>query len=293
MRTGLLAVAAGVLLAAMVMQAVASGVHASDAVVTEMIRYEHEGVRLRGVLAYNREQTGRRPGILVCHEWWGLNDYAVRRARMLAELGYVAFALDMYGEGVQTDDPARAGQLAAAVMGRPEVVRGRAAAGLAVLARHQRVDPSRLGVMGYCMGGTVSLELARSGLPHTESLRAVVVFHAGQLLAAKPEDNRNIRGTVLICHGQDDAFVREGDIDRFHAQMKDARVDYIFVSYAGAVHAFTNPDADRVGLPSVGYQRAADERSWRHMKDLFAERLGVPEPSGAPEPAGAPERPGR
>lgn len=275
MRNRMLSVAIGVLAMAMLLQATPARVLASDGVVTEMIRYEHEGVRLRGVLVYNREQQGRRPAILVCHEWWGLNDYAVRRARMLAELGYVAFALDMYGEDIQTDDPNRAAQLAGAVMGRSEVVRGRAAAGLAVLARHERVDATRLGVMGYCMGGTVSLELARSGLPHTENLRAVVVFHAGQLLSARPEDNRNIRGTVLICHGQDDAFVREGDIDRFHAQMKDAKIDYIFIAYAGAVHAFTNPDADKVGLPSVGYQRAADERSWRHMKDLFAERLGT------------------
>ncbi len=276
MRTGVLSLVVGVLVAVTMIYAMPTRADASDAIVTEAVRYEHEGVRLRGVLVYNRDLEGRRPGVLVCHEWWGLNDYAVRRARMLAELGYVAFALDLYGEDVNTEDPNRAGQLAGAVMGRPAVVRGRAAAGLAVLARHERVDAARLGVMGYCMGGTVALELARSGLPHTEHLRAVVAFHAAHLLAEKPEDNRNIRGTVLIAHGQDDAFVREGDIDRFHAQMKQAGVDYIFIAYAGAVHAFTNPDADKVGLPSVGYQRAADERSWRHMKDLFTERLGAP-----------------
>jgi dienelactone hydrolase len=190
---------------------------------------------------------------------------------MLAEQGFVAFALDMYGKGNTTTDPKQAGEWAGKVMSNPQQMRERAAAGLAILADNSHTDSSRMAAIGYCMGGTVALELARSGLKNTENLKAIVAFHASTIAAKNPEDNKNIKGAVLICHGQDDTFVKPEQIENFHKQMKDAGIDYAFTSYAGAVHAFTNPDADKFGVPGVSYNQKADHRSWAAMKDLFSE----------------------
>jgi dienelactone hydrolase len=153
-------------------------------------------------------------------------------------------------------------------------MRARAAAGLKVLAEHAKVDGTRLAAIGYCMGGTVALELARSGLPHTENLKAIVPFHASTIAAKNADDNKNIKGSILICHGQDDTFVKPEHIENFHKQMKDAGVDYEFASYSGAVHAFTNPDADAFGVPGVKYNEKADKRSWATMRNLLSEVFG-------------------
>jgi len=252
-------------------------------IVTQKIEYKDGETVLEGFLAYDdtKDETQKRPGVLVCHEWWGgggSNDYAQARAIKLAELGYVAFSLDMYGKGRNTSDPKQAGAWAGEVMGTPGLLQRRAAAGLKVLVQQPQVDPKRLAAIGYCMGGTVALELARSGLPHTGELRAIVAFHASTV-AAKGSDmeiakaNGNLKGSVLVCHGAIDDFVKPGELETFQKQMEAAKVDYQVVHYAGAVHAFTNPKADDYKLPSVGYNQAADRRSFEHMQRLFVERL--------------------
>lgn len=252
-------------------------------IITQKIEYNDGDTVLEGFLAYDdaAKEGEKRPGVLVCHEWWGgggSSDYAQSRATQFAGLGYVAFALDLYGKGRITSDPKQAGAWAGEVMGTPGVLPRRAAAGLKVLAEHARVDPKRLAAIGYCMGGTVSLELARSGLPHTQNLKAVVAFHASNV-AAKGSDadiakaNANVKASVLVCHGAIDDFVKPGELETFGKQMEAAKVDYQVVHYAGAVHAFTNPQADGYKVPGVAYNAAADRRSFEHMQLLFAEKL--------------------
>ncbi len=246
---------------------------AQAAIQTKAIEYKHGDTVLEGFLVWDdavaTEKTPK-PGVVVCPEWWGMNDYSKARAKQLAELGYVAFAIDMYGKGKVTEDAKQAGQWAGELSKDPQVRRDRAAAGMKVLTDQNIVDKSKVAAIGYCMGGTVALELARTGA----DLKAVVAFHASQVSAAKPEDNKKIKGTVLVCHGQDDAFVQPGEIEKFHAQMKEAGIDYVFVAYSGAVHAFTNPNADKFKVPGVSYNVNADKRSWAEMKEIFAEKFG-------------------
>lgn len=245
------------------------------AIKTETVEYRLGDVTMKGILAYDdaAKADEKRPGVLVCHEWWGCNDYSEMRARKLAELGYVAFALDVYGDGKTTTTASEASAMLGKVMADRKALRERAAAGLKVLAENKRTDPSRLAAIGYCMGGTVALELARSGLPHTANLKAIVCFHTSTIAADSPGDNRNIKGQVLICHGEADTFVKQEQIDGFKKQMADAGVKYTFESYPGAVHAFTNPGADKFGIDGVKYQEAADRKSWEAMKTLFASTL--------------------
>lgn len=240
---------------------------ASAQVKVERVEYSHDGVTLRGFLAFDEKSQGKRPGVLVCHEWWGCNDHAKAQAERLAGEGYVAFALDMYGEGKSVNTPQEAGQLAGALYADPAKARARAAAGLKVLAESPRVDSARLAAIGYCMGGTVALELARTGA----DLDAVVAFHTSTIAATNADDNKSIKGSVLICHGALDTFVKPEQIADFHAQMDAAKVDYQFISYAGAVHSFTNPAVDAFNIPGAKYDAKADRRSWGHMRSLFAE----------------------
>lgn len=237
---------------------------------TQKVEYTIGDQTFVGYLTYDDAKSEPRPGVLVCHEWWGNNEYSSKRAHMLAEQGYVAFALDVYGKDKVTTDPKQAGAWAGEIFGDVNIVRERAAAGLKVLAENPRVDKTRLAAIGYCMGGSVALELARSGHKHTENLRVVAPFHAGNLLAKTPEDNKNIKGTVVVFHGADDTFVPEGDIQKFEKQMNDAHIDYLFVSFGHAVHAFTNPAADKANIPGVKYDKKADERSWKLLLDLLA-----------------------
>lgn len=163
-------------------------------------------------------------------------------------------------------------------MADTSTMRSIAAKGLSILAKSDRVDPSRLASIGYCMGGTVSLELARSGLDHTQHLKAIVPFHAGTLLAKNEADNANIKGAVAIMHGHDDKFIPEGDLEKFHGQMKQAGIDYAVHSFGNAVHSFTNPDADSFKIPGVKYNKQADERSWGSMLKLFEEVFAKAQP---------------
>jgi dienelactone hydrolase len=232
---------------------------------TESIAYDVEGTRYVGYLAV-AEGTGKRPGVLVCHEGNGLHDAVKERAHRLAELGYVAFAVDYIGGGVVLTDMAemmvRLGKL------RDDLDRTRALArgGLDVLLARPEVDPARVAATGYCYGGTFALELARSGAP----LACVVGFHSG-LATTRPEDARNITGKILVCIGADDPIIPPEQRLAFEQEMRAAKVDWRLHLHGNAVHGFANPSAGRFGNPALAYDRPTDERSWRAMRDLFDE----------------------
>jgi dienelactone hydrolase len=245
-------------------------------IVTRAVAYEHEGVKLEGYLAYDDATASvakPAPGVLVLPEWWGLNEYPKSRAEQLAKLGYVAFAADMYGAGVVTKDPKKAGELAGQFYGKP-LMAGRARAGLDELTKTGLVDRSRLAAIGYCFGGATAQALAFSGAP----LAGMVSFH-GSLITPSKEMAARTKAKLLVCHGAVDPFIKKEEIDAFKQALDDGKLDYQFVSYAGAVHAFTNPGADEMsrvaGLPGIGYNAAADRRSWQHMRDFFTEIFGA------------------
>lgn len=235
---------------------------------TERIEYRHGDTLLEGYLAYDDAVAGKRPGVLVVHEWWGMNDYVKRRAEQLARLGYVAFALDMYGKGTSTADPKEAGRLSGIFRNDRPFGRARAAAGLNVLKNRPQVDPARIAAIGYCFGGTVVLEMARGGA----DLKGVVSFHGG-LATPNPADAKNIKGRVLVLHGADDTFESPAEIAAFQEEMRQAGVDWEMNYYGGAVHSFTNPDAGKAGIKGVAYNETADRRSWQAMRDFFNEIL--------------------
>ena len=248
----------------------ATAAHAK--IVTKAVAYEQAGVKLEGLLAYDDEKVSaskKAPGILVVPEWWGLNDYAKNRARQLAQLGYVAFATDMYGKGVTTTDAKKAGELAGQFYGKP-LMAERAQAGLNQLLASGLADSAHLAAIGYCFGGATVQALAYSGAP----LVGIVSFH-GSLIPATPESAAKNKAKFLICHGAVDPFSTKEQVEAFQQSLDANKIDYQFISYAGAVHAFTNPDADKVakeaGLNGIGYNPAADKRSWAHMRDFFAE----------------------
>ncbi len=228
--------------------------------------YAHGDVKLHGWLAADESSKEKRPGVLVVPEWWGLGEHAKESANRLAKMGYVALAVDMYGEGKTTNDPKVAGGWAGALKGDRKLMRARVTAALDELRKHPLVDPSRIAAIGYCFGGTTVLELARSGAP----VVGVVSFH-GALDTPDAKDAKNIKGKILVCHGADDGFVPDKDVAAFADEMRQANVDWQMISYGGAVHSFTNPEADKHGIKGIAYNAAADRRSWEAMKQFFAE----------------------
>jgi dienelactone hydrolase len=242
---------------------------AAAAVKTEEVKYTFDGVEFVGLVAYDDGSTAKRPGVLVVHEWWGLNAHAKERAKMLAQEGYVALACDMYGAGRTTEHPTDAQKMANAVRANVDVWRGRAAAALDVLKKHPMVDATKLAAIGFCFGGSTALQLAYAGA----DLKAVVTFHAA-LPTPKPAEAKAIKAKLLVCHGAADKFVPDESIAKFRTAMSEAGVPLTFEAYPGVVHSFTAPEADKVGNPGMKYDRAADEKSWASMKKLFAETLG-------------------
>jgi dienelactone hydrolase len=234
---------------------------------TETVEYKHGDQILEGYLAYD-DANGKRPGVLVVHEWMGLNEYAKKRARQLAELGYVAFAADIYGKGIRPANQKEAGEQASIYKKDRNLMRERAKAGLEVLKKQDVTDDSKLAAIGYCFGGTTVLELARSGA----DVQGVVSFHGG-LDTPKPEDAKNIKGKVLALHGADDPFVTAKEVQAFEREMREAKVDWQLVSYGGAVHAFTNPDAGKDVSKGAAYDEKADKRSWEAMQAFLREAL--------------------
>jgi dienelactone hydrolase len=239
---------------------------APAAVKTKTVTYKHGGVTFKGHLAWDDSIKGKRPGVLVVHEWWGLNDYARKRAEQLAKLGYVAFACDMYGEGKKTTHPKEAGAMATAVRKDLATWVGRARASLKVLEDHEAVDPKKLAAIGYCFGGSTALQLAYSGA----DLAAVVSFH-GALPIPDEDQAKAIKARILICHGALDTFIPEATIQKVRAALDNARADYQMIYYGGAVHSFTVPDAGKAGVKGLAYNAAADRRSWAEMRRLFRE----------------------
>lgn len=238
--------------------------------VSQTIEYQEDGQTLEAYYVYDDAVQGKRPGVLVCHAWWGQSPYTRKRADMLAELGYAALALDMYGKGKLTDDPKQASEWATPFYKDRQRFRSRATSGLDVLKAQGQVDTDRLAVMGYCFGGTNALELAYSGA----DLVGVVTFH-GSLMPPQPDahDAQNIAGKVLICHGQADPLFSTETLVKVIDDLQDAEVDVTTTIYSGAVHAFTDPGATGQ-MAGVLYDKEADARSWSQMRSFLTEVFG-------------------
>lgn len=236
------------------------------AVTGAKMEYKHGDTVLEGYMAYDDASEAVRPGVLLVHEWYGLNDYAMKRADQLAQLGYVAFALDMYGKGVRASDAKEAGALAGKYKGDRPLMRARASAGLDVLKKHSLVDPKRVAAIGYCFGGTTVIELARAGA----DVAGVVSFHGGLDTPDAPAKPA-IRAKVLVLHGADDPLVPANDIVAFQEEMRRAGADWQMIYYGGAVHSFSNPHSGSDPGKGVAYHERADRRSWQAMKLFFDE----------------------
>lgn len=233
---------------------------------TETVKYKHGNADLIGFLAYDDAVTTKRPGILVVHEWYGLNDYAKKRAEQLAGLGFVAFAVDIYGNGRVAKDTKEAGELAGLYKSDRNLLRGRVNAGLKVFQKNPMVDSKKIAAIGYCFGGTTVLELARSGA----DVAGVVSFHGG-LNTPTPNDAKNIKTKVLALHGADDPYVPASEVAAFEDEMRNGKVDWQLTKYSNAVHAFTNPAAGSDNAKGAAYNENADMRSWEAMKTFFVE----------------------
>lgn len=235
---------------------------------TKVIQYQVGDKTFDGYLAYDDSIEGKRPGVLVFHEWWGLNDYAKKRTEMLAELGYVAFAADMYGDGKSVDHPKDAGEMAGKVRANVNEWQKRATVALDVLKKQPQCDAEKLAAIGYCFGGSTALQLAYTGA----DLDAVATFHAA-LPTPSEEQAEAIQAKVLVCHGADDSFVPQTAIDAFKERLKEADVDLNFVAFPDAVHSFTVEDSGKHGNPGMQYNKAADEKSWAMLLDLLKNNL--------------------
>ncbi len=240
---------------------------ATSKIVGKEITYATDTTTMKGYIAYDEGIEGKRPGILVVHEWWGHNAYARKRAEMLAELGYVTLAVDMYGEGQTASHPDDAGKFAMSVMSNIEAGKARFVRAMEELKSHPQVDSARIGAIGYCFGGSVALSMANMGL----DLDAVAAFHSGVKLPAMPEAGK-LKAKVLVCNGAEDSFVPPESVEAFKKAMDHVQADYQYIAYEGAVHSFTSPDADSLGkqfnLP-LAYNAEADQQSWEAMKSLF------------------------
>jgi dienelactone hydrolase len=237
---------------------------------TKAIDYTFDGVTLKGMLAYDDAAQGKRPGVVVVHEWWGLNEDAKNRAKMLAGLGYVALCADMYGDGMVTEHPMKAGEMAGTVRKNIDVWRGRANAAIATLQKQEQVDAKNIAIMGYCFGGSTALQVALSG--HGD-VKAAISFH-GALPTPTAEDAKKIKAKVLVCHGADDAFIKDEVIAKFKAALDEAKAPYTFESYPGAKHSFTVKGIDEKNVKGLEYNAEADKKSWEAMQKTLKEAFG-------------------
>lgn len=233
---------------------------------TEMVEYKQGDAVLEGYLAYDDAVKGKRPGVLIVHEWMGVNPYVKKRAEQLAKLGYVAFAADIYGKGVRPKNSDEAASESKKYKTDRQLMRNRVNAGLDVLKNHKLADTKKTAAIGYCFGGTTVLELGRSGA----DVAGIVSFHGG-LDSPSPNDAKNIKGKVLALHGGDDPFVPAEQVAAFQDEMRKAGVDWNMVVYGGAVHSFTNPDSGNDNSKGAAYNEKADKRSWEDMKQFFSE----------------------
>jgi dienelactone hydrolase len=247
----------------------ATGVNATAKVITvkyDAVEYGKDSTRLTGFVAYDSNATAKLPVVLVIHEWWGLNDYVKSRVKQLAALGYLAMAVDMYGDGKLGNNPDEAGKLAMPFYTDPALAKSRFDVALAKVKMYSVADTSKIAAIGYCFGGAMVLNMARMG----EELNGVVSFHGN--LAGLPADKNLLKAKVLVCHGADDQFVSADEVAMFKKQMDSIGAGYSFKKYTGATHAFSNPGATAMGLQfkiPIAYNAAADSASWNDMKDFF------------------------
>lgn len=240
--------------------------------VSKEVSYNADSITMKGYLAYDDALEGRRPGVIVVHEWWGLNDHARNSATKLAEQGYVALAVDMYGDGQVAEHPNDAGAFAGAVNKDFDGARDRFDAAVELLKSDDRCSENDIAAIGYCFGGGIVLNMARQGA----DLDAVASFH-GSLNPIEPATEGSVEAKVLVMNGADDSFVSQEAIDAFKKEMETANVDYEFINYPGAVHGFTNPSADEAAEEfgmNVGYNREADEQSWARLLQFLSQTFG-------------------
>ena len=257
-------ISAACVAAALILGAASGTAHAK--VHGRLVEYKDGDTVLEGYLSVDDAAKGKRPGVLVVHAWMGLDDNAKKRADMLAGLGYIAFAADIYGKGVRPKDKDEAGKLAGKYKGDRALLRGRVAAGLAQLDKTPNVDPTKTAAIGYCFGGTTVLELARSGA----QVAGVVSFHGG-LDSPVPADGKNIKAKVLVLHGAADPFSKPADVAAFQKELADAKVDWQFEEFGSAVHCFTDATAGSDPSGGCAYDAVADRRSWAAMRAFFDE----------------------
>ncbi|CAN5354331.1 dienelactone hydrolase family protein [soil metagenome] len=235
------------------------------AVKSKVIEYDAGGTKSKGVLFWDDSVKGKLPGVIVFHEWWGLNDYAKKRAEMLAKEGYVAFCADMYGDGKTTDHPDDAGKFAGEVRKNADVWLKRAQAALAEIKKQPQVDDGKISAIGYCFGGTTAMQLFFNGA----DLKSVIVFHAG-LPTITDEQAKKATGKLLICHGAADTFIPETVVKPFKEKLDKAGTKYEFVAYPGATHSFTVEGVEKK-MPVLKYDADADKKSWESMLKLLKE----------------------
>ena len=239
---------------------------AAAAVKTETVKYKAGDTPLVGHLAYDDAAKGKQAAVIVVPEWWGMNDYVKKRAEMLAAEGYVAFAIDMFGEGKSTEHPEQAGPWASAVRGQAGVAKARFMAGYDLLKANPRVDPTRIAAIGYCFGGAIVLSMAMDGA----DLAGVVSFH-GALPQEPVAAGTSVKAKILVAHGAEDSLIPAEQVETFQNNLRNASADWQFQVYSGAKHGFTNPDAGRYGMQPIAYSESADRRSYQAMKTFFAE----------------------
>jgi len=233
------------------------------------VSYATDSTNMEGFIAYDENLSGQRPGILVVHEWWGHDDYVRNRARQLAEMGYVALAVDMYGDGQQAEHPEDAGKFSAKVFSDLDEAKAKFSKAIETLKANENVDPDKIAAIGYCFGGTVILNMANAGY----DLDAVVAFHSGLSFPILP-DSGSVIARILVCNGADDPFVQPEQIETFKTMMQEAGADFNYIAYEGVVHSFTNPAATERGIKfelPLAYNAEADSASWREMKKLLDE----------------------
>jgi len=232
------------------------------------VTYATDSTNLKGYIAYNENSKEKRPGILIVHEWWGHNDYVRERADMLAQLGYTAIAVDMYGDGKQADHPGDAGKFAGMVMSNLPEATARFNAAVDLLKKHESVDGEKLAAIGYCFGGSVALTMANNGA----DLDAVAAFHSGVALPVMP--NEKLKAKVLVCNGADDPFIPAESVTAYKSAMDSIGAQYEYVSFPGVKHSFTSKEAnsngEKFGLP-LAYDANADQKSWDNLKELLKE----------------------
>ena len=237
-----------------------------SAIREEIVTYKVAGVSFKGFVAYNENTKGKRPAVLIVHEWWGMNDYSKMRARKLAELGYIAMAVDMFGDGKIAANPKEAQDFTMPFYKDPQLGKSRLDAAIKKIKEYAQTDPGNIAAIGYCFGGFIVLNSAKLGA----DLKGVVSFHGG--LGGVTPDKKLLKAKILVCHGASDKFVSQKDVEGFKHQMDSISADYSFKVYANATHAFTNPDATKIGkefnMP-IEYNAEADKDSWNDMKTFL------------------------